>query len=98
PDVQLQLYRLTQEILNNISKHSKAKLVNIVLRCREDSIEIVIADDGIGFDLEKIPPDHHGIAIMRERIDKIGATLTIDTAPDEGTYIHIEWHEKDSRS
>jgi PAS domain S-box-containing protein len=95
PDVQLQLYRLIQEVLNNISKHSQAKLVNIVLRYREDSLEIVIADDGIGFDMTTIPSDHHGIAIMRERAAKIGASLSIDTAPNEGTYVRIFWAEGD---
>lgn len=93
PDVQVQLYRITQEVLNNVTKHSRAKLVNIVLRCREDSIEIVIADDGVGFATDEVALSHHGLSIMRERANKIGATLTIDSAPDEGTYVHIEWGE-----
>ncbi len=91
PDVQVQLYRLTQEVLNNVTKHSKAKLVNIVLRCRENAVEIAIADDGVGFATEEVSLNHHGMAIMHERANKIGAKLTIDSAPDEGTYVHIEW-------
>ncbi|GAB5493012.1 MAG: hypothetical protein Phog2KO_32270 [Phototrophicaceae bacterium] len=93
PDAQLQLYRLSQEILNNAWKHSQASILNIELRFHSQSIEIVIADDGIGFDIDAIPADHYGISIMRERAEKIGANLTIDTAPEEGTYIHIQWDE-----
>lgn len=93
PDTQLQLYRLSQEILNNAWKHSQATIVNIELRFHPMVVELVFADDGIGFDLETIPADHYGISIMRERAEKIGADLSIDTAPDEGTYIHIQWHE-----
>jgi len=92
--VQLQLYRITQEVLNNIYKHARATLVNVELRKQNGQIDIVIADDGIGFDLEAIPAGHHGIMIMQERADKIGASLQVDTASGEGTYIHVTWHNE----
>ncbi|MGJ3241234.1 MAG: PAS domain S-box protein [Anaerolineae bacterium] len=92
-DVQLQLYRITQEILNNIHKHARATLVNVELRKQNGQIDIVIADDGIGFDLNTGQADHHGITIMRERAEKIGASLQIDTSTDEGTYVHVTWCE-----
>ena len=93
PNVQLNLYRLVQEILNNIYKHAGASIVNIELR-HQKNVEIVIADDGVGFDINFIPPNHHGIRIMRERAEKIGASLYIDTAIDEGTFIQIIWQEE----
>lgn len=90
-DVQLQFYRLTQEILTNIYKHAQASEIRIGLHYLDGALELVVADDGIGFDLESIPPDHHGLRIMRERAGKIGAKLRIETAVGEGTYTHISW-------
>ncbi|MEO1287697.1 MAG: PAS domain S-box protein [Chloroflexota bacterium] len=91
PKVQLNLYRLAQEIFNNIYKHAQAETVHIDMRQQIDQVEIVIADDGIGFDLNNIPANHHGIRIMHERVQAIGASLDIDTTPNEGTFIHIHW-------
>ncbi|MEO1647141.1 MAG: hypothetical protein AAFR67_18290, partial [Chloroflexota bacterium] len=54
-----------------------------------DQIEIIVADDGIGYDVDAIPAGHHGITILRERAERIGADLVIDTELGEGTYIHI---------
>ena len=93
PDVQLQLYRMCQEILNNTWKHSQASVVNVELRFHNESVEVVIADDGIGFDLDTIPANHYGINIMQERAEKIGADLNIDIALEEGTYTYIRWCE-----
>jgi signal transduction histidine kinase len=80
-----------QEILTNIYKHAQATQIQIGLHYIETGVEFMIADDGIGFDLEAVPPDHHGLRIMRERAGKIGATMRIETAKGEGTYTHISW-------
>lgn len=94
PDVHLQFYRLAQEILNNVHKHAHAQHMHIDLRYLHGGVELAIADDGIGFDLNVIPPDHHGVRIMYERALKADIAITIDTAPDEGTYIHMRWPVK----
>ncbi len=91
PDVHLQFYRLAQEILTNAQKHAHAQHIHIEMRYLKESIDLAIADDGIGFDMSLIPPDHHGIRIMHERTARIGAALSIESDPDEGTYIHIKW-------
>ena len=94
PDVHLQLYRVTQEILANIHKHAHAQQIHMTLRFLDQALEIAIADDGIGFNPDNIAPGHHGIQIMHERIAKIAGSITIESAPEEGTYIHIHWSEK----
>lgn len=90
-DVKVALYRITQEALNNVLKHAQATQVRVSGRCEAERIELSIRDDGHGFDLESIPPDHLGLSIMRERADAIGAQLTIDTAVGEGTEVHVCW-------
>lgn len=91
PEIHLQFYRLAQEILTNAHKHSHAEHIQMELRYLGNSIDLAIADDGVGFTSETVPPDHHGIRIMQERAAKIGASISIESAPGEGTYIHIKW-------
>ena len=92
PEIHLQFYRLAQEILTNAHKHSKAQNIQMELRYLGNSIDLAIADDGVGFAFdETLPPGHHGINIMQERALKIGASISIESAPGEGTYIHIKW-------
>jgi two-component system nitrate/nitrite sensor histidine kinase NarX len=91
PDVHLQFYRLMQETLNNVYKHAQAQEVRVGLHYLKQSVDLLVADDGVGFDLDSVPHDHHGLRIMRERAAKIGATLKIDSAPGEGTYVHVSW-------
>jgi PAS domain S-box-containing protein len=93
-DVQITLYRITQEALNNIVKHAKATkvMVNLFL---DESIRLIIIDDGSGFDLAAISPDHLGLKIMCERAESISATCSIYSQPGEGTQISVIWHNSD---
>ena len=90
-DVKIALYRVAQESLNNIAKHAQAHNVLIRLRHTEEQITLSIQDDGIGFVFERIAPHHLGLGIMRERADGIGATLSVISAPGEGTTIEVCW-------
>ncbi len=74
-DVQVALYRLCQEGLNNIAKHSGASRVDIQLQYETGGVELRIRDDGRGFDPEQTPPGHYGLSMMRERATGVGATL-----------------------
>jgi signal transduction histidine kinase len=90
------IYRLTQEALNNIAKHSKADLIHLSLRKREDRVEWVVKDNGIGFDLEEILSSESsrrglGLNSMRERVELSGGTFEIETAPGAGTMIRASW-------
>ncbi len=92
--VQVGLYRIAQEALNNIVKHAKATQAIVTLRL-ENPVRLVVADNGFGFDLTQVPPDHFGLQIMRERADLIGAHISIYSEPNEGTQISVTWQTKD---
>jgi nitrate/nitrite-specific signal transduction histidine kinase len=90
-EVKLIFYRVAQEVLNNIAKHSGARQVQVQLECHSDHMNLYIEDDGLGFDPDSISPDHMGIAIMRERASSIGAFLSIESKPGKGTSVDLDW-------
>ncbi|NLF00701.1 MAG: GAF domain-containing sensor histidine kinase, partial [Anaerolineales bacterium] len=94
PQVKVALYRIAQEALNNVAKHANATEARVSLRCGPEGMELHISDDGRGFDLESVPPDHLGLTIMRERADAIGADLTIESISEAGTTVTVVWPGK----
>jgi nitrate/nitrite-specific signal transduction histidine kinase len=90
-EVKLAFYRVAQEALNNIAKHSGARQVEFHLDCEPGHLDLCIQDDGLGFDVDAIPPDHMGIAIMRERASSIGARLKIESQLGQGTTVEMDW-------
>ena len=90
-EVKIVFYRVAQEALNNIAKHSGARQVSLHLDCQPGHLHLRIQDDGLGFDSASIPPGHMGVAIMRERASSIGANLTIKSQPDQGTTVTLEF-------
>lgn len=89
------IYRICQEAFNNIAKHSKARLVTLSIR-KTDRIELVIADDGRGFNLEeKLSPEDHnrglGLTSMRERAELSGGSFAIESIHGSGTTIQVSW-------
>jgi signal transduction histidine kinase len=93
PDLALEakegLYRIAQEALNNTIKHAQAS--RVVIRLQEDSGEIVLSvqDDGVGFDPQDEYPGHMGLHTMRERVERLGGTLHIESAPGQGTRTRV---------
>lgn len=83
-DVQLCFYRVAQEALNNIGKHSHARQASVQFGAKSDSIILEITDSGIGFE-STVPVDGLGIASMRERLRMAGGDLTITSKPGQGT-------------
>ena len=90
-EVKIVFYRVAQEALNNIAKHSGARQVDIQVIYDPDHVNLCIKDDGLGFDTESIPPGHLGIAIMRERASSIGANLEVDSEVGLGTTVRLNW-------
>jgi signal transduction histidine kinase len=85
-----------QEGLNNISKHSKAYLVSLSLRKKDDKIELTIQDNGRGFNLEEArsasdPGRGVGLTSMRERTELSRGSFAIESTPGRGTTIRAEW-------
>jgi len=89
-DIKEALYRITQEALHNVVKHAQASRVEIRLRRVDGSIELMIRDDGRGFDTAQSFPGHVGLQSMPERARKLGGSLTIDSAPGSGTKVTAE--------
>ncbi len=93
-EVQVVLYRLCQEALNNIAKHAEASQVEINLRQETTAVELHIQDDGRGFNpVQPPPPGHYGLSMMRERAESVGASLKIMSKPGQGTEVIIRWKE-----
>jgi signal transduction histidine kinase len=93
-DVQVGLYRIAQEALNNVVKHARASEAVITLRTG-DVVRLTVADNGKGFDPALVTADHLGLKIMRERAETIGAKFSIYSEPGEGTQITIIWQGKE---
>jgi signal transduction histidine kinase len=91
PEVETNLYRITQEALNNTHKHAKAKRVSVVLEKRDDLIVLIIEDDGVGFNpkLKKNRSRGLGLIGMEERAALVGGTFEIESAPKQGTTLYI---------
>jgi PAS domain S-box-containing protein len=92
-DVQIALYRIAQEALNNVTKHARASQAKLGLHCEPGQARLSISDDGLGFDLESAQAHQLGLEIMRERAQAIGASLTIESQPSHGTRIEVHWHK-----
>jgi signal transduction histidine kinase len=94
PDVELALYRMVQEALNNIARHAQASQANLNIKFQPDQISVQVIDDGIGFDVplspaEFAPSGHFGLLGLYERAELIGARLEIHSSPGEGCQIDI---------
>jgi signal transduction histidine kinase len=88
--VQIALYRIAQESLNNVLKHAGATTVQLHLDCRGQQTVLRVSDDGCGFDLD----DHTagmGLRLMQQRADSIGAQFSIDSECNVGTSITVKW-------
>ena len=96
-EVKIAFYRIAQEALNNIAKHSGAQKATVELKVNEDKqlgiiiAEMFVTDDGRGFEPGKVTSEHFGIGIMRERAEATGAKLKVDSKAGRGTTIELEW-------
>jgi signal transduction histidine kinase len=89
PDVALCLYRVTQEALYNVLRHSGTRQASVELRCDGGGLTLRIADQGVGFDVDAAERAGLGLVSMRERVNLLGGTLTIQSTPGRGTWIVV---------
>jgi PAS domain S-box-containing protein len=94
-NLKVNIFRIAQEALNNIAKHSKAEWVDISLSKNGGGIELVVYDDGVGMDLDIIMQTSTatslGLTSMRERAELTGGSFSIESTPGEGTTIRAFW-------
>lgn len=85
------LFRIAQEALGNVSRHSQATSLRVRLTALPHSMLVEVADDGVGFDpLAERPLDRRGLRNMEERARSLGARLSLDSAPGRGTRVSVE--------
>lgn len=90
--LQDEIYRVGQEAITNALKHARATRIAARLCYAADSVSLTVADDGVGFDPERVATpagEHFGLLGMRERVARIGGTLTIRSAPGAGTLVEV---------
>jgi NarL family two-component system sensor histidine kinase LiaS len=87
--VENHLFRIVQEALSNTLRHSKATKMDIVLQRRGDTVRLGIRDNGIGFDTQLKKRASYGMTNMEERVNELGGSLNIASAPGKGTRIEI---------
>ena len=92
-EVQIALYRIAQEALNNIIKHALASRAILRLDCTPERVQLSIQDNGEGFDPGAIGSDHMGVSNMSERAQAIGAEFRLDSEPGQGTKIAVTWRQ-----
>jgi PAS domain S-box-containing protein len=86
-DEALALFRITQEALNNVIRHSRANSARVWLQCTDSQVELVISDNGCGFDY-KMESGGIGLLGMRERLRAVDGEFRISSGPNCGTEIH----------
>jgi signal transduction histidine kinase len=89
-DTEQDLFRLAQEALNNVLKHAHARAVRVCLEIAADGAVLEIADDGVGFEPTHRGGGGFGLQSMRERAERLGGTLAIDSSPGAGTRIRVK--------
>lgn len=90
-DVSVALFRIAQESLQNVSRHSGAGQAWVMLDLSGPVVRLSVRDDGHGFDEAAVTPEHFGLAMMRERGADAGVTVTIESEPGRGTTVSAEW-------
>lgn len=92
--LEIAIFRLVQESLNNVRKHAQADRVTVYVEQTPENINLRIRDDGCGFDLEQVMHDQsgdsYGLIGMRERVELLEGTFKVVTAPQKGTDIRVQ--------
>jgi signal transduction histidine kinase len=83
------IYRIVQEALTNCAKHANARHIAVTLADRHGRIELTIADDGAGFDPDRMRTGGLGLIGMEERVRELGGTVDVRSSRSQGTTIHV---------
>jgi PAS domain S-box-containing protein len=92
-EVQVAVYRIAQESLNNVFKYARATQVDVYLFVSETRVHFETCDNGIGFDMSTAKPTSLGLRIMRERAEAIGADFQISSRLGCGTCVSVTWNQ-----
>jgi PAS domain S-box-containing protein len=94
PEVELALFRIAQEALNNVAKHARASQVRVTVGVNNGTVSLTVADNGIGFDLTRSEQSkgrkRWGLVIMNERAMAVGGHCRVESQPGQGTQVVVE--------
>ncbi len=90
--IEITAYRLVQELVSNVLKHAEAKELTIQLTCLENILNIIVEDNGVGFDLEYQKKRKNGMGLlnMKHRVDALHGEFEVDSLPGKGTTVIID--------
>lgn len=83
------LFRIIQEAMSNTLRHSKAEKMDIRIHRKQNTVRVMLRDDGVGFELDDKKQTSYGLSTMQERVTEIGGSVQFITAPGKGTRIEI---------
>lgn len=94
-EAEITVYRIVQESLTNVARHSKASKANVILNQGNKSFTVIIEDNGVGFDIKEMKDRNRklkrlGLYGMEERAALVGGTFTVESTPGSGTSIYVE--------
>ena len=95
-DLEIACYRVVQEALTNVVRHARARQVRVEFRQQEEEVQLVIRDDGVGFDLEAVQRGaasgaSFGVLGMEERVELLGGQIEFQSNPEHGTDIQVRF-------
>ena len=95
PDMETAVYRIVQEALTNVIRHAQATRVDVILQQDHDNLIIIVEDNGNGFDPSRVMNDmmankHLGLIGIRERVEMLRGTLTLESSEAMGSTVRIE--------
>lgn len=86
-DVEQALFRIVQEGLSNVARHSQASQVKVEFSCTQEEASLIISDDGIGFDQSMVEDQSLGLRNMTKRIEALGGKFLVESSPGQGTQL-----------
>ena len=88
PELETVFYRVAQEALTNVVRHARAGRVSVLLKEHEGQLQLVVEDDGVGFDPARAGATSNGLIGMRERVELVGGELLVESTPGTGTTVY----------
>jgi signal transduction histidine kinase len=88
--IEILLFETVRGCLTNVVRHAGADRVEVQIAAQDDHIQLDVRDDGAGFHPSAVPEGHHGLALMRQRVELARGRFGVRSAPGEGTCVHVE--------
>jgi PAS domain S-box-containing protein len=89
-ELETAIFRIVQEALTNVERHSRAQEAEVDIRLRDDKIHVTVRDHGVGFDAQEVPHGHFGLEGIRERAHLVGGRAEFEASPGKGTIVRVE--------